>query len=58
MDIFSTIEAYTTVFRGSVWWVHNYVNNLLTLAIWKCVYDRIVYIGKKVIYIFSKKGGF
>ena len=32
---------------------------LLTLVMWKCVYDRIVYLNivKKGINIFSKKGG-
>ena len=36
----------------------NYINNLLTLVIWKCVYDRKVYLNivKKAINIFSKKG--
>ena len=29
--------------------------NNLTLVIWKCAYDRIVYIVKKGINIFSKK---
>ena len=33
-----------------------YINNLLTLGIRKCVYDRIVYIVKKGINILSKKG--
>jgi len=36
--------------------LENYINNLLTLVIWKCVYDRIVYLVKKGINIFSKKG--
>ena len=34
----------------------NYINNLLTFVIWKCVYDRIVYIVKKRYLYFSKKG--
>ena len=34
----------------------NQINNLLTLVIWKCVYDRIDYIVKKGINIFSKMG--
>ena len=34
------------------------LTNLLTLVIWKCVYDRIVYIVKKVSIFFSKKGFF
>ena len=42
---FSTIEAYITV----------YITNLLTLVIWKCVCDRIVYIVKKCINIFQKR---
>ena len=32
-----------------------YINNLLTLVIWKCAYDRIVFIVKKGINTFSKK---
>ena len=43
-------------------WVHwkNYINNVLTLVIWKCVYDRIIYIVKKYQYFFKTlvfKGG-
>ena len=33
-----------------------FMNDLLTLVIWKGVYDRIVYIVKKGINIFFKKG--
>ena len=33
-----------------------HINNLLTLIVCKCEYDRIVYIVKKGINIFSKKG--
>ena len=29
-----------------------HINNLLTVVVWKCVYDRIVYIVKKGINIF------
>ena len=36
--------------------LENYINNLLTLVIWKCVYDGIVYIVKKGIHIFQKRG--
>ena len=32
------------------------LTNLLTLVIWKCVYDRIVYIVKKVSIFFQKRG--
>ena len=53
-SLFLPIEAYATVLRGSV--LENYINNLLTLFIWKYAYDRIVYIVKKDINIFSKKG--
>ena len=34
----------------------NYINNLSTLVILKCVYDRIVYIVKKVPIFFPDKG--
>ena len=64
IDIFAPAAAHWSLTPqwGSVWWVrlrklHNNNNsNLLTLVIWKCVYDRIVYIVKKGINIFSKKG--
>ena len=36
----------------------NYMNNLLTLVIWKCVYYRIVFIVKKKESIFFQKGFF
>jgi len=32
-----------------------HINNLLTVVVWKCVYDRIVYIVKKGINIFFLK---
>ncbi len=32
-----------------------HIHNLSTLVVWKCVYDRIVYILKKVLIFFSKK---
>ena len=52
---FSPIEAYTTVLRGIASDEFTKENNSLTLVVWKCLYDRIVYIVKKYINIFSKK---
>ena len=34
----------------------NYINNLLTLVIWKCVYDQIVQSQKNVSIFFLKNG--
>ena len=55
---FWSLHHCTVLLTGSVWWVHlkNYINNLLTLVIWKCVYDEIVDIIKKGINIFSNHG--
>jgi len=61
LSLFSPIGACTTLLRGYVSdesTSENYINNLLTLVIWKCVYDRIVYKVKNRYQYFLNKGVF